>query len=121
MLPVPPLLSLVARILLPMTVVTRRFLPPRLPLAQSPHAVAHASDSASWDRHQISRDALLPALRAFVRWVSLVPMPCFYLLDGKRLSGGKISFAILSKRSKHLLNRELTVFGLSRSSPAISS
>ena len=93
----------------------------RLPLSQSPHGVAHASDSASWDRHRILRDALLPALRAFVRWVSLVPMPCFYLLDGKRLSGGKISFAILSKRSRHLLNRELTVFGLSRSSAAISS
>src|SRR4029077_18802383 len=97
------------------TVVNRRFLlPPRL--ARSPRAGALASDSAFWGRHQIVCDALLPAPRAFVQWVSLVPTPCFYRLDGKRLSGGKISSAITSKRSKHLLNRELTVFGLRRSS-----
>src|SRR6478609_4114288 len=104
-----------------MTVETRRFRPPPLPSARSAHAGALASDSAFWGRHQIVRDALLPAPRAFVPWVSLVPIPCFYLLDGKRLSGGKISLAILSKRSRHLLNRELTVFGLRRSSAAISS
>src|SRR6476659_10418121 len=104
-----------------MTVETRRFRPPPLPLARSRHVVARASDSAFWGRHQIVRDALLPAPRAFVQWVSLVPMACFYKLDGKRLSGGKISFAIMSKRSRHLLKRELTVFGLRRSSVAISS
>src|SRR5919106_4306737 len=101
--------------------VTRRFRLPPVRLARSPHAGALASDSAFWGRHQIVRDALLPALRAFVQWVSLVPMPCFYKLDGKRSSGGKISFAILSRRSRHLLKRELTVFGLRRSSAAISS
>src|SRR5213079_907820 len=113
-LPVPPPLSHVAKILLPMTVVTRPFGLPPLPLARSPRAGALASDSAFWRRHRILRDALLPAPRAFLQWVSLVPMPWFYKLDGKRLSGGKISFAIMSKRSRHLLNLELTVFGLSR-------
>src|ERR1043166_2767535 len=102
-----------------MILVTRRFRHPSL--ARSPHAGARASDSAFWGRHQIVRDALLPALRAFVQWVFLVPTACFYRLDGKRLSGGKISFAIPSKRSRHLLNRELTVFGLRRSSTAMAS
>src|SRR6266850_4288843 len=120
-LPVPPPLLLVARTLLPMTFVTRPFRLPSLQLARSPHAGALASDSAFWCRRQIVRDALLPAPRAFVQWVFLVPMACFYKLDGKRLSGGKISFAIVSKRSRHLLNRELTVFGLRRRSAAISS
>src|SRR5712672_543643 len=101
-LPVPPPLLLVARTLLPMTFVTRPFRPPSLQLARSPHAGALASDSAFWRRHQILRDALLPAPRAFVPWVSLVPVAWFYKLDGKRLSGGKISFATMSKRSKHL-------------------
>src|SRR6476659_960287 len=120
-LPVPPPLLLVARTLLPMILVTRPFRLPPLPFARSPHAGALASDSAFWGRDRILRDALWPAPRAFVPWVSLVPVPCFYKLDGKRLSGGKISFAIMSKRSRHLLKRELTVFGLRRSSPAISS
>src|SRR6188472_3005035 len=75
MLPVPPPLLLVARTLLPMTLATRLFRHPPLPLARSPHAGAPASDSAFWGRHQILRDALLPAPRAFVPWVSLVPMP----------------------------------------------
>src|SRR5262245_33706870 len=104
-----------------MTVGTRRFRLQPLPLARFLHAGALALDSTFWGRHQILRDALLRAPRAFVQWVSLVPRPCFYKLDGKRLSGGKISFAISSKRSRHLLNRELTVFGLRRSSAAISS
>src|SRR5438874_12952169 len=99
-----------------MTFVTRPFRLPPLPLSRSPLAGALASDSAFWGRHQILRDALLPAPRAFVQWVFLVRIPCFYTLDGKRLSGGKISFAIMSKRSRHLLKRELTVFGLRRSS-----
>src|SRR5262245_284658 len=104
-----------------MTAGALHFLFPPLPLARSPHAGALASDSAFGDCRQILPDALLPALRAFVQSVSWVPMACFYKLDGKRLSGGKISFAIMSKRSRHLLNRELTVFGLRRSSAAISS
>src|SRR4030095_1545623 len=103
-----------------MTIVIRPSRLPPPPLSQSPHATALASGSAFWGRRQIVRVAPLPALRAFVQWVSLVPTPCFYKLDGKRLSGGKISFAILSKRSRHLLNRELTVFGLRRSSAAMS-
>src|SRR5262245_3094039 len=103
-----------------MTLATQHFHHPSLQLAQSPHAGAFASGSAFLGRHQIVHDALLPAPRAFVQWVFLVPTPCFYTLDGKRLSGGKISFAILSKRFRHLLNRELTVFGLRRSSAAIS-
>src|SRR5215472_15720545 len=118
MLPGPPPPSVVARTLLSMTVVPRRFRLPPHPLAQSLHEVVHASDSAFWGRQKIVRDALLPAPRASVQWVSLVPMPCFYLLDGKLLSGGKISFAIFNKRSRHLLNRELTVFGLRRKSAA---
>src|SRR5712671_5649921 len=104
-----------------MILVTRPFCLRPLQLARSRHGGARASDSAFWGRHQILRDALLPAPRAFLQWVFLVPMACFYKLDGKRLSGGKISFAIVSKRSRHLLNRELTVFGLRRSSAAISS
>src|SRR5215475_5673166 len=104
-----------------MTLVIRGFRLLLLPLARSPHAGVRASDSAFSGRHQIVRDALLQAPRAFVQWVSLVPMPCFYKLDGKPLSGGKISFTITSKRSRHLLKRELTVFGLRRSSAAIWS
>src|SRR5262249_51673119 len=84
-LPMPPPPSVAARTLLSMTVATRHFRFPPFLLARSPHEVAPASDSAFWGRHQIVRDALLPAPRAFVPWVSLVPMPCFYLLDGKRL------------------------------------
>src|SRR6516164_431485 len=104
-----------------MTVETGRFRLQPLQLARSLRAGALASDSTFWGRHQILRDALSPAPRAFVQWVFLVPMPCFYKLDGKQFSGGKISLAIMSKRSRHLLNRELTVFGLRRSSAAISS
>src|SRR5437867_2225763 len=86
-LPLPPLPQLVARTMLPMTVAARCFLLPPLALARFPHAGARASDWASWGRHQTVRDALLPALRAFVQWGFLVPMACFYKLDGKRLSG----------------------------------
>src|SRR5215470_2014644 len=121
MLPEPPPPSVEAKTSLSMRVVSRFFHLPSLPIARFPHEAARASDSAFWRRHRIVRGALLPAPRASVPWVSLVPMPCFYLLDGKQLSGGKISFAISSKRSRHLLNRELTVFGLRRSSIAISS
>src|SRR5262245_55483771 len=103
-----------------MTAVTRRLVPP-LQLARFPHAGALASDSAFCGPNQIVHDALSPVPRASVRWVLVVRRPCFYKLDGKRLSDGKISFAIMSKRSRHLLNRELTVFGLRCSSDAISS
>src|SRR5215472_9131532 len=107
MLPVPPPLSVVARTLLSMTLAIPRPFPHRsFPFARSPHAGARASDWAFSGRHQTVRDALLPAPRGFVQWVFLVPIPCFYKLDGKRLSDGKISSAIVSKRSRHLLSRE---------------
>src|SRR5215472_12063554 len=107
MSPAPPPLSLAARTLLSMTFATLRPFPHRsFPFARSPHAGARASDWAFSGRHQTVRDALLPAPRGFVQWVFLVPIPCFYKLDGKRLSDGKISSAIVSKRSRHLLSRE---------------